>query len=105
MAPQLAQLADKVSILPLQIVVEEAEAVIAGAAFTVNEKLLPVLTHPFPFFTVIVALYVAAAAFAGIEILIGLNGKGASITLANPADVAAPLHKMLYVVGEFVTPL
>jgi hypothetical protein len=104
-APQLEQLADKVSLLPLQIVVVKAEAVIAGAAFTVNEKLLPVLAHPFPFFTVIVPVYVADAAFAGTEILIGLDGKDASVTFAKPADMALALHVRLYVVGEPVIAL
>jgi hypothetical protein len=53
-APQLEQFADKVSLLPLHMVVEVAVAVIAGVAFTVSEKLLAMLAHPFPFFTVIV---------------------------------------------------
>ena len=99
-APQLEQFADKVSLLPLHMVVEVAVAVIAGVAFTVNEKLLPVLVHPFPFFTVIVPVYVAAAAPAGMEMLIGLAGKAASVTFAKPTPIAAAPHTMLYVVGE-----
>ena len=91
--------------MPLQILVEVAAAVMAGAAFTVNEKALPVLAHPFPLFTVIVPVYVAAVAFAGTEILIGLDGNDALVTFAKPADIAAALHVMLYDVGEPVTAL
>jgi hypothetical protein len=92
-----------VSLFPLQIVIEEAEAVMAGAGFTVNEKLLAALVHPFPFFTVIVPVYVAAPAFAGMEMLIGVAGKLASTTFAKPANEAEGLHVMLYEAGDPVT--
>ena len=58
-----------------------------------------------PFFTVIVPVYVAAAAFAGTFIEIGLAGKAASVTGKNPFAVAITSQVMLYVVGETVVAL
>lgn len=73
-----------------------APKVIVGLATTVTVIGLLALTQPVPLLvTVRVALYVAAGAAAGTVIAIGLAGKTALTTFANPAPRAAALKVML----------
>ncbi|MNL79066.1 hypothetical protein D3C87_2055940 [compost metagenome] len=83
-----------------------APNVIVGSGFTITVKLFAKDVHPDPtaFLTVNVPVYVPAAVFAGIGILIEPAGNVAFVT---GAKVFAGLvfHVMLYVVGAFVTAL
>jgi hypothetical protein len=57
-----------------------APNVIDGNGFTVTVKLFADDTHPFALLTVKVPVYVPAAVFAGIGILIGFAGNAAFVT-------------------------
>ena len=77
-----------------QTAVAVDDAVMVGNAFIVTVKLVPVLTHPFAFFTVSVPVYVPAAVFAGTAMLIGLVVNVASVTAAKLL-AGVPLQLML----------
>jgi hypothetical protein len=63
-----------------------------GADVTITAMGLPALEHPpAEFVTVSVPLYVAAAAPAGTVRTIGVAGRAALVTFANPAASAAAL--------------
>ena len=68
--------------------------VMVGNGFTVTVKLFADDTHPFAFLTVKVPVYVPAAVFAGIGILIGLAGNAALVTAAK-VFVGLAFHVML----------
>ncbi|MNL78892.1 hypothetical protein D3C87_2053850 [compost metagenome] len=65
-----------------------------GNGFTVMVKLFAADTHPFAFLTVKVPVYVPAAVFAGIGILIEFAGKVALVTAAK-VFVGLAFHVML----------
>ena len=67
---------------------------IVGKAFTVTVKVVPVLTHPLAFLTVIVPVYVPAFVLAGTDIVIGLAGKATFVTAAKLL-AGAGFHVML----------
>ena len=67
---------------------------IVGNGLTVTVKLLADDTHPFALLTVKVPVYVPAAVFAGIGILIGLAGNAALETAAK-LFVGLAFHVML----------
>jgi hypothetical protein len=57
-------------------------------------KVVPVLTHPLAFLTVIVPVYVPAFVLAGTDIVIGLAGKATFVTAAK-VFAGAGFHVML----------
>ena len=71
-----------------------AAVVIVGNGFTVTVNVVPVLTHVFAFLTVIVPVYVPAAVLAGTEIVIGLAGNAAFVTVTKLLEGEA-FHVML----------
>ena len=97
--PLVTSAGDNVKAEALQV--EAVIFVMEGVGFTVSVKVLPLLTHPLALETIIVPVYVIAAALAGIDIVMGLNGKIAFVTAGKPAG----LQVMLYLVGLFVNAL
>jgi len=71
-----------------------APNVMVGNGFTVTVKLFADDTHPFALLTVKVPVYVPAAVFAGIGILIEFAGNVAFVTAAK-VFVGLAFHVML----------
>jgi hypothetical protein len=61
----------------------------AGNAFTVTVNVVEVLTQPFAFFTVMFPVYVPDAVLAGTDMVIGLAGNAASVTVTKLLTGAA----------------
>jgi hypothetical protein len=59
-----------------------AAVVIVGKGFTVTVKVVPLLTQPLAFVTVIVPVYVPAFVLAGTDIVMGLAGRATFVTAA-----------------------
>ncbi len=60
-----------------------------GSGFMVTVNVLPVLSHPLPFVTTMVAVYVPGMTESAIGTVIGLAGKEVVPTFTKPADWAA----------------